>query len=62
MLCVRVPGQVQSGDPAGLGSLVQMLLCLPGLLGSDQTSAKLSVFLLCVCVSVCVCVCVYRRE
>ncbi len=58
MLCVRVFGQA-------LGSLAQMLLCLPALLGSDQ-SAKPSVFLLCVCVSasMCVymCVCVCRRE
>lgn len=64
MVCVRVSGQVQSRDPAGLSSSVQMRLCLPGLLGSDQ-SAKPPVFLLCVCISVthaCVCVCVCRRE
>lgn len=57
MLCVRMSGQVQSRDPAGLSSLVQMLLCLPGLLGSDH-SARPSLFLLCVRVSVNTCLCV----
>lgn len=51
MLCVHVSGRVQSRDQARLSNLVQMLLCLPGLLSSDQ-SAKPSVFLLCVCISV----------
>lgn len=59
MLCVRMSGQVQPRDPdPGRSSLVQMLLCLPGLLGSDH-SAKPSLFLLCVRVSVNTCLCVH---
>lgn len=58
MLCVHRSGQVQPRDPdPGRSSLVQMLLCLPSLLGSDH-SAKPSLFLLCVCVLVNTCLCV----
>lgn len=56
MLCVCASGQVQSGDPAGLGSRVQMRLCVCLVSKDSDQSAKPSVFLLCVCISVGVCV------
>lgn len=54
-------GQARSGGPAGLSCSVQMLLCLPRLLGTDQSACP-SVFLLCVCVYTYLCVCVSRHE
>lgn len=40
------------------GSLVQMLLCLRGLLGSDQSAKPLRVVVVCMRIGVSVCVCV----
>lgn len=59
VLCVRVSGQVRSRDPAGLGGLVQMLLCACSL-GLRSECQALCVFVVYrwVCVCLCVCVCI----